>query len=426
MENDRLKAYVRLRLAEGVGPILFRRLVDAFGDVQAVRDAGHGAWRGVEGIGPQTADAIAAVSDEQVEEELALARQYGAAIICLDDPAYPAALKTIHDPPPVLYVRGQLEPADALALAIVGARRCTHYGMEQSQRFGGLLGRAGFTVVSGGARGIDAAAHRGALEVGGRTIAVMGCGLCQTYPPENVKLFEQIIGDGSISLATSDAAGPFAGGPDAMPLPARDEGHVPTPGHGAVISELPMRTAVLPGNFPTRNRIISGLSLGVLVVEAARHSGSLHTAGDAGEQGRAVFALPGRVDSPTSQGANELIRNGATLVQDLDDILGELGPVGEKMRSDEAAPGGVGRAYLPDGSPDGQAPLFAAPTGLTATEAALATALADGPLNLDDLLRRTGLETGKAASAMTMLVLKGVVAQRPGNAFELKRTGKVK
>jgi DNA processing protein len=247
----------------------------------------------------------------------------------------------------------------------------------------------------GGARGIDAAAHRGALEVGGRTIAVMGCGLCQTYPPENAKLFEQIVAGGSTE-------------PGGMPLPVRGEGHVPAPGHGAVISELPMRTAVLPGNFPTRNRIISGLSLGVLVVEAARHSGSLHTATDAGEQGRSVFAIPGRVDSPTSQGANELIRNGATLVQDLDDILRELGPVGEKMRAEESSLG--------------QGSLFAPPTGLTATESALAAALAEGPLNLDDLLHRTGLDTGKAASAMTMLVLKGVVAQRPGNAFELKRT----
>jgi len=170
-----------------------------------------------------------------------------------------------------------------------------------------------------------------------------------------------------------------------------------------VFSELPMRTAVLPGNFPTRNRIISGLSLGVLVVEAARHSGSLHTAGDAGEQGRAVFAVPGRVDSPTSQGANELIRNGATLVQDLDDILGELGPVGEKMAMPEAP----------------SAPT-ALPATLNAEERKLAAALEEGPLNLDELLHHTGLPAGKVSAVMTMLILKGVVAQKAGNVFERK------
>ena len=264
-----------------------------------------------------------------------------------------------------------MEPADALAVAIVGSRRCTHYGLEQAQRFGGLLGRAGFTVISGGARGIDAAAHHGALEAGGRTIAVMGCGLCEIYPPENRKLFDDILASG----------------------------------RGAILSELPMRTAVLAGNFPTRNRIISGLSLGVLVVEAARRSGSLITAREAGEQGRSVFAVPGRVDSATSQGANELIRGGAALVQDLDDILHELGQVGEKMAvaEDAAAP-----ALLP--------------ANLSDAERTLAAALEEGPLNLDELLRRTRIPTGQAASAMTMLLLKGLVVQSAGNVFERKRT----
>ena len=378
MDGDRLKSYVRLHLADGVGAITFRRLVEAFGDAEAVRAAGPGAWRRVEGVGPKTADAIAAVTDEQVEEELALARDHAVEILCVEDAAYPAALKTIHDPPALLYVRGHLEAADALAVAVVGARRGTHYGLEQSQRFGGLLGRAGFTVVSGGAYGIDGAAHRGALEAGGRTIAVMGCGLCQTYPPENEKMFEQIVSDG----------------------------------RGAILSELPMRTAVLAGNFPTRNRIISGLSLGVLVVEAARRSGSLLTAADAAEQGRVVFALPGRVDSPTSQGTNELIRTGATLVQNLEDILEELGPVGKKMSPD-----------APD-SPDAPEAQRTLPAALDATERALAAALEDGPLNLDDLARRTGLDSGKTAAAMTMLVLKGLVVQSPGNLFDRKRSRK--
>jgi DNA processing protein len=252
---------------------------------------------------------------------------------------------------------------------VVGARHCTHYGMEQAERFGQLLGRAGFTIVSGGARGIDTAGHRGALAVGGRTIAVMGCGLGKLYPPENQELFDRIVGED----------------------------------RGAIVSELPLRTAVLPGNFPTRNRIISGMSLGVLVVEAARRSGSLITARVAAEQGRTVFALPGRVDSPQSQGTNELIRNGSILVQDLDDVLEHLGDVGAKMKPAEAE-------LLPP-----------APTAANPIERRLLDALAQGPLNLDDLVRATGTDSGQALSTMTMLVLKGAVAQQAGNVFALKR-----
>ena len=198
----------------------------------------------------------------------------------------------------------------------------------------------------------------------------MGCGLAQTYPPENDKLFGQITSDG----------------------------------RGAIVSELPMRTAVLAGSFPTRNRIISGLSLGVVIVEAARRSGSLITARLAGEQGRAVFAVPGRVDSPSSQGANELIRVGATLVQNLDDILQELGEVGARMAPE---------------APDGQA----LPQTLDATERKLAGLLSEGPLTLDELAERSGLDSGRVASTMTMLVLKGAVVQRPGNVFDRKRSG---
>ncbi|HUT60627.1 MAG TPA: DNA-processing protein DprA [Phycisphaerae bacterium] len=369
-EQDRLRCCLRLHLADGVGAVLFARLVEAFGDAEAVFRAGPAEWRRVEGVGDKTAAAIAAVNDEQINEELALAAEHGAAILTAEDEPYPAVLKRIYDPPGVLYVRGRLEAADALAVGIVGARRSSHYGLEQGQRFAELLGRAGFTIVSGGARGIDTAAHRGALAAGGRTIAVMGCGLAQTYPPENDKLFEQIVADG----------------------------------RGAIVSELPMRTAVLAGSFPTRNRIISGLSLGVLVVEAARRSGSLITARLAAEQGRAVFAVPGRVDSPSSQGVNELIRDGATLVQNLDDVLAELGHVGAKMAPEAAD-------------------VQALPQTLDATESKLANMLSDGPLTLDELAQRSGLDSGRVASSMTMLVLKGVAVQRPGNVFDRRRSG---
>jgi DNA processing protein len=369
VEPKRLRAYLKLHLAEGVGAVLFKRLVEAFGDVESAAAAGPAQWQKVQGIGPKTADALAAMSDEQIDAELAAAKEHGATILTTEDDRYPAALAHIADPPAVLYVRGQLEPMDALAMAIVGSRRCTYYGLEQAERFGQLLGRAGLTVVSGGARGIDTAAHRGALSGGGRTLAIMGCGLCHTYPPENEKLFEQIITDG----------------------------------RGALLSELPMHTTVLGGNFPTRNRIISGLALGVLVVEAGRRSGALITANEAARQGRVVFAVPGRVDSPLSQGANQLLRDGAILAQDLDDILEHLGEVGLKMTP----------------SPPTPAESAAAAT-LDATERLLFDALAANPLSLDELVRTTGVASGQAASAMTMLVLKGLVAQQPGNVFARK------
>ena len=367
-DTDRKRAYLRLHLAAGVGAVTFRRLIEAFGDVERVFAAGPSQWRGVEGVGPKTAEAIAAVTDPQIDEELSEAEKRGAAMLCPDDPQYPASLKTIYDYPALLYVRGRLRPSDALAMGVVGSRHCTHYGLEQAERFGELLGRAGFTIVSGGARGIDTAGHRGALAAGGRTIAIMGCGLSGLYPPENTKFFEQIV--------------------------AEDR--------GAILSELPMRTAVLAGNFPTRNRIISGLSLGVLVVEAARRSGALITAKEAAEQGRQVFAVPGRIDSPLSHGTNELIRNGAILVQNLEDILEHLGEVGAKMAPQEDAPEqGISIA-------------------MNETEASLFALLKQGPLNLDELARRSGQDSGKVASAMTMLVIKGAVSQQPGNVFAIK------
>jgi len=374
MDSQRLGAYLRLHLADGVGPVLFRRMVEAFGDVQQAAAASPRQWRGVEGVGDKTAAALAAVTDEQVDAEISEAGRREVRILCIEEADYPAALKAIADPPPVLYVRGRMEPHDAVAVAVVGSRRCTYYGLEQAQRFAELLGRAGFTVVSGGARGIDTAAHQGALAASGRTIAVMGCGLSQVYPEENAAMFEKII----------------------------------SAGRGALVSELPMNAPVLGRNFPTRNRIISGLSLALLVVEAARRSGSLITAKEAAEQGRIVFAVPGRIDSPLSQGSNQLIRNGAILVQDLEDILEHLGTVGEKM--------------APKGS-DGAGADQAVPPGLDATEQKLFDALKHEALSLDDLVRRTGVASGPAASALTMLLLKGAVRQMPGNIFARRGAG---
>ncbi|MCP4378139.1 MAG: DNA-protecting protein DprA [bacterium] len=369
MESSELvRSYLRLTLADGVGAVTFGRLIQAFGNPAAVIDAGPGKWRQVDGVGPKKVDAITSVSDDLIDRELEEADRRGVKIICLSDPSYPAGLKTIYDPPPVLYVWGELTDVDAIALGVVGARRCTHYGLEQADRFGRMLARAGFTVVSGGARGIDTACHQGSLSAGGRTVAVMGCGLSEFYPPENAKLFERIVADGT----------------------------------GALISEIPMGRGVESRNFPKRNRIISGLSLGVLIVEAADRSGSLITARQAAEQGREVFALPGRVDSPMSYGSNALIRDGAILVQNLDDILEHLGHVAGPMSGSEDAP-----------------PVI--PTNLDANETRIVKELAQGSMSLDEITARTELATGTAAAAMTMLVLKGVVAQKPGNVFVLKR-----
>ena len=215
-DASQLRAYLRLHLAGGVGAVLFRRLLDAFGDAESVLSASPQQWRKVEGIGEKTAAAMASVSESDVDAELAEADRHGVRVVCMADADFPAALKTLYDCPPVLYICGRLDPADAVAVSIVGARRCTHYGLEQAERFGQLLAAAGFTVVSGGARGIDTAAHRGALAADGRTIAVMGCGLCQSYPPENAELFDGVVAEG----------------------------------RGAVISELPMKTTPLAGHSP--------------------------------------------------------------------------------------------------------------------------------------------------------------------------------
>ncbi|MBS3733523.1 MAG: DNA-processing protein DprA [Phycisphaerae bacterium] len=370
MDHTERRATIRLHLAEGVAARTLGRLREAFGSAAGAVAATPGQLQAVKGIGVKTAEAIAAVTDADVDAELAAAERAGAVLCVRGEPGYPRALETITDPPEVLYVRGELRDTDAVAVGIVGARRCSHYGLEQAQRFGELLARAGLTVVSGGARGIDTAAHRGALTAGGRTLAVMGCGLSQTYPRENRKLFDRIIAEG----------------------------------RGALVSELPMGVEIRAGNFHARNRIISGLSLGVLLVEAARRSGSLITARRADEQGRLVFAVPGRVDSPTSAGTNELIRDGAILTQNLDDLLEQLGPIGAALAESQDAP----------------PPL---PPGLTATETTLLEALAGGELTLDELTRHTKLSSAEAAASMTMLVIKGAVAQKPGNVFARKVRG---
>jgi len=365
-QPDTLESILRLHLTDGVGAVTFANLVDRFNSASVALEAPAATLATVPGIGEATAQRIVASRAEaDVAGELELIEKLGVKVLTGRDSAYPYALRHIPDPPAVLYVQGELKESDAVSLAVVGSRRCSRYGAEQAERFGHLLARAGVTVVSGLARGIDAAAHTGALAAGGRTLAVLGCGLARNYPPEHDRLREQVAAS------------------------------------GAVISELPMRTEPEGGNFPNRNRIIAALTLGTLVVEAASRSGALITARLAQEYNREVFALPGRVDSPFSQGPLSLIRDGATLVQCLDDILDGLGEVGKSLRPGGADPLGD------------EVPLVK----LTAQEERLLGVTDAEARGIEELATRAKLPLPEVMGLLTQLQLKAQVSQLPGQLF---------
>lgn len=377
--TSELEARLRIALTPGLGPILTRRLEEYFQDPVAICSAAARQLCAVKGISLKTADAIRRGLDEaDVEREAALIEQHGIRLLALDDDAYPALLKHIPDPPPLLYVRGSLEKQDAVALGIVGTRDCTAYGREQAERIAGLCSQAGLTIVSGGARGVDTAAHRAALRARGRTLAVVGCGLAECYPPENAGLFAEIA-----------------------------------EGRGAVASEFPMTAPPIAENFPRRNRIISGLSLGVLVVEASLRSGALITARLAAEEHhREVLALPGRVDSINSAGCHKIIREGwATLVTGPADILDALGEAGQTLKS----------AMSDRPAESGPAELFSQPN-LTGTAKTVYEAIAADPTDLDTLCAETGLEVGTIQANLMQLQLTGLIERLPAN--RVRRRGK--
>src|SRR4051794_36416133 len=377
-----LRHWLQLAMTDGIGPILIARLVKAAGSAEAAASADATLLRQVEGIGSAKSAMIAASLRQaagETDTEIARAEAAGAKLICLEDGEYPPLLRDIPDPPTVLYLRGSLEPRDLNAVAIVGSRKCSFYGREQAERFGALLAGAAVSVISGGARGIDSAAHRGALShPQGRTIAVLGSGVDVAYPPENASLFEQI----------------------AL--------------RGAVISEYPMGRPPVAENFPRRNRIVSGMSRGVLVVEADERSGALITARQAcGDQGRPVFALPGRVDNKLSVGPHKLIRDGATLVTNLEEILEGLGPL----------PQGVSEVSLFDQAlseapaPASATPPQAAVHDVNDQQHAILKALDGEAIDVDLIIERTALPAQLVLQELTFLTLRGQVRRVEGQKY---------
>ena len=366
------RKYLRLHLCNGIGAIRFANLLHELGDIDRVLGASVAELASVKQVGPKSAETVARDRDGvEVDREIELAQRRNIRILCLADADYPIPLRMINDPPPCIYVRGTLERTDALALAIVGARHSSRYGAEQAERFGALVANAGLTVVSGMARGIDAAAHRGALIAGGRTLAVLGCGLCHLYPPDSIELADEIAD------------------------------------HGAVMSELPMEIAPDPKHFPPRNRVIVGLALGVLVVEAARRSGALISARLGNEYNREVFAVPGRIDTPHAEGCNALIQTGsAKLVTKLEDILEELGEAGAALMPDK------------EEKKPGASATSGTLANLNQTETQVLKALGAEPMPVEAVCEASNLPAAQVASALTGLQLKGVVRRVQGDLFE--------
>lgn len=374
---------LRMSLLPGLGPIRMGRLLEAFGgSVDRALGGSVASWCAVPGIGEATARKALggiAAAEATASEEIDLVERAGASLVAKGEAGYPALLASLPDAPWLLYVRGSLQPdgADRYPVAIVGSRRCTAYGIEQSERFGGVLGRAGLTIVSGGARGIDTAAHRGSLRSGGRTVVVQGCGLTVVFPPENETLFEKIVEDGA----------------------------------GAIISELPMRAEPRGEQFPARNRIISGMSLGVVVIEAGQKSGALITAKLAAEEhGREVMVVPGRVDSSASMGSLDLLKKGGgLLVTEPADVLAHLETPARfaheglhETRYHDPARAEPGAAGAVDGD-----------CGL------VLDSLAHGELEPDEIARQSGLGPDRVRVALTLLELGGGVV-RKGTRFGLR------
>ncbi len=356
------EAAIALNLIPKLGPVRVRRLVEHFGSPQAILTAKPAALRVLPGIGPEIANSIANwEQNTDLPAELRRVTDFGCHVLTQADPTYPRALREIHDAPTVLYVWGEITEADNHAIGIVGARKPGHYATECAKKLAYQLAYAGLTVISGLARGIDGAAHQGALAAKGRTLAVIGSGLAKLYPAEHAPLAERIAA-----------------------------------GHGAVISEFPMTTTADRQTFPMRNRIVAGCSFGLLVVEAGVKSGSLITASQAAEQGRSIYAVPGRITEPACFGSNKLIQSGAKLVTCAQDILDDFGLLFRET-PDLHPP-----VALPDLPPDQLAAL---------------EAIGDDETHIDAIASKCGLPMPKVSSSLLALEMRRLVKQLPGSRF---------
>jgi DNA processing protein len=358
------EACIALNMLPTVGPVRLRKLLEVFKEPQQVLAAKRSELRKVEGIGNEVADQISNwESTIDLAAELKCIRDFDATVITQDSPSYPRPLREIHAPPIVLYVWGDLQERDHHGIGVIGARRTTHYGTESAKKLAYQLAYAGLTVISGLARGIDTAAHQGALAAKGRTIAVIGAGLAKLYPPENAALAEKIRA-----------------------------------GNGAIVSEFSMEIEPDRQTFPMRNRIISGWSHGVLVVEAGLNSGALITAAQALEQGRSVYAVPGHINAPSAMGSNRLIQQGAKLVMDANDILEDL------------------QILLPETKPSPEAAARALPP-LSSEERRVYDAIDATETSIDDIAAKSELPSAAVSSTLLQLELKRLVKQLPGKYF---------
>jgi DNA processing protein len=364
---DSREAFVALNMIEGVGPVRARSLLEHFGDAPRILAASKHALSRVRNIGEDTAAAISNWEKAiDLAGELKRISDFGCHVLIQTDDNYPPSLREIYDPPLVLYVKGGLTAKDKNAVALVGSRLTTHYGLETARKLAYQLAYTGVTVVSGGARGIDTAAHQGALSGKGRTIAVLGTGINLVFPTENAELFERIAA------------------------------------HGAVMTQFPFNRPADKQSFPIRNRIVAGMTLGTVVVEANLTSGALITANFATEYGRQIFAVPGRIDSPRSKGCHDLIKKGAKLCEGVEDILSEF-------------------EYL---FPASNRPPSAGETGvlpaleLNENEQKIYDAVkADDETTIDEIIRASGLPSSTVSVALFGLEMKRLVRQLPGKLF---------
>lgn len=360
-DKELVRSWIGLSSIPGIGRVTFRRLVAHFGSARGVLDASQDELLNDAGLSEKLSSELRSFPwQERADKELAKADAAGVAIITADDPDYPGQLLNTPDPPLFLYIRGSLLPGDGSAVAMVGTRTPTHYGLTVTHRMSYELASRKITVVSGMARGIDTQAHKGALAAKGRTIAVLGCGIDTAYPRENKGLMEEIVRS------------------------------------GAVVTENPFGTKPESGYFPARNRIISGLAAGTVIIEAAEDSGSLITADYALKQGRKLFAVPGNISSHVSRGTNSLIKQGALLVGTAGDVLQGLA-----LHKGSAAPAAI----------DPQLPP------LTPEEASVFKTVKDEPKHIDAIMAESGSAPGKLSGILITLELKGLVKQLPGKYF---------